>query len=174
MKSYMIVLILILFTVVSCVAKDPDGSEAAENAPATGSQDETGAGSGYEAGTWIVNYPQALQYAEALGRPVLINFTGSDWCIWCKKLSSEVFTQDAFLAYARENLVLLKIDFPQKIKLDPAEQKANEELAGQFGIEGFPTIVLVDAKGEEIARTGYQQGGAEKYVQHLQELLAQD
>jgi thioredoxin-related protein len=50
-------------------------------------------------------------------------------------------------------------------------EKQNKRLLGKYGVRGFPTIVLADSKGDVIARTGYQPGGAEKYVSHLRKLL---
>ena len=122
-------------------------------------------------GDWLENYTEALAAAKSLNRPVFIDFTGSDWCGWCIRLDREVFSQKAFIKYAKRDLVLLKLDFPQRKKLSEALQKQNMELAKKFGIRGFPTIVIVDAEGKEIARTGYQRGGAKNYVDHLKELL---
>jgi len=122
-------------------------------------------------GEWLTDYDQALAVAKEQKRPVLINFTGSDWCSWCMKLSKEVFTQDAFINYAKGNLVLLKLDFPRSLPQTPEEKAANEKKAREYGVNGFPTIVLVDANGKELNRTGYQPGGAEAYVKHLQDLL---
>lgn len=122
-------------------------------------------------GDWLENYAEALAAAKQLKRPVLIDFTGSDWCGWCIRLDREVFSQKAFIKYAKRDLVLLKLDFPQRKKLSEALQKQNMELAKKFGIRGFPTIVIVDAEGKEIARTGYQRGGAKNYVDHLKDLL---
>lgn len=122
-------------------------------------------------GDWLENYAEALAAAKQLKRPVLIDFTGSDWCGWCIRLDQEVFSQKAFIKYAKRDLVLLKLDFPQRKKLSEALQKQNRELAKKFGIRGFPTIVIVDAEGKEIARTGYQRGGAKNYVDHLKDLL---
>ena len=122
-------------------------------------------------GDWLENYDEALAAAKSLNRPVFIDFTGSDWCGWCIRLDREVFTQKAFIKYAKKDLVLLKLDFPQRKKLSEALQKQNLELAKKFGIGGFPTIVIVDAEGKEIARTGYRPGGDKKYVKHLKELL---
>ena len=122
-------------------------------------------------GDWLENYTEALAAAKQLKRPVFIDFTGSDWCGWCIRLDREVFSQKAFIKYAKNDLVLLKLDFPQRKKLSEALQKQNRELAKKFGIRGFPTIVIVDAEGKEIARTGYQRGGAKNYVDHLKDLL---
>jgi protein disulfide-isomerase len=121
--------------------------------------------------TWLTDFDQAKTVAQAHKVPILINFTGSDWCIWCKRLSSEVFEQKAFNDYAKKNLVLLKIDFPRSIKQTETEKRKNHDLAQQFNIEGYPTIILTDASGKEINRLGYEPGGPVKYVNHLKELL---
>ena len=95
----------------------------------------------------------------------------SDWCGWCIRLAEEVFSQDLFKKYAEENLVMLKLDFPRNIAQSDELKQQNSMLQRQFGIQGYPTIVLVDEEGKEIARTGYRPGGAADYVSHLKELL---
>lgn len=125
----------------------------------------------YEVGAWTENWDLALSAAKELKRPVLVNFTGSDWCSWCIRLVNEVFSKDEFQSYAKENLILLKLDFPKNIAQTEALKKQNDTLQKQFGIQGFPTILLIDSEGKEINRTGYQQGGAVSYVKHLQGLL---
>ena len=126
----------------------------------------------YEPGTWLTDYNLALRLSKESGKPVLINFTGSDWCPWCFRLRDEVFSQDAFINFAKENLILLMIDFPMRKELPPEQVKANQALQEKYGIEGYPTVVIVNAEGKEIARTGYKEGGAESYVAHLKGLLA--
>lgn len=121
--------------------------------------------------TWMDNYDEALKLSAKKKIPVLVNFTGSDWCYWCKKLDKEVFTQKTFINYANKNLIMLKIDFPKDIKQSDEVKKINKELAKKYNIEGFPTIVLLDSKGAEINRTGYQEGGADKYITHIKSLL---
>lgn len=177
MKPFILILLITLLAVLGCTAQELNKTDVTPNSTkATANVEkiaDTGVISEYAAGEWITDYQQALKYAVELKRPVLINFTGSDWCGWCIKLSKEVFTQEAFLAFAKNNLVLLKIDFPQKIKQTPEEQKANQALAEKYEIQGYPTIVLVDSEGKEIKRTGYKEGGSDKYVEHLRTLLAE-
>ena len=62
---------------------------------------------------WEDNLQAALEKAKQENKAVLVNFTGSDWCIWCKRLSDEVFTQSDFKTYADKNLILVMIDFPR-------------------------------------------------------------
>ena len=119
---------------------------------------------------WLTDYQQALKTAQESNKTILVNFTGSDWCIWCKRLSKEVFTQKPFIDYAKANFVLLKLDFPKNSKQTDVEKKQNDTLQKQFNIEGFPTVVLLDKTGKEIGRGGYQEGGPEKYIEYLKTL----
>ncbi|MCL5029408.1 MAG: thioredoxin family protein [Bacteroidetes bacterium] len=120
---------------------------------------------------WYDNLEQAEAVAQKEGKPILINFTGSDWCVWCKRLRSEVFSQDDFVNYAKDNLVLVKIDFPEKIQQSEAVKFYNNQLAQRFGVQGFPTIVLLSSSGSLLGVTGYQEGGAEAYVEHIKSYL---
>ena len=122
---------------------------------------------------WTDNYEKAIAQAKAENKLVLADFTGSDWCGWCIKLKAEVFDKDEFKAAAPKSFVLLELDYPQKKELPEALRKQNEKLQEQFQIEGFPTILLLDADGKVMARTGYQEGGPAKYVEHLATLVKQ-
>ena len=120
---------------------------------------------------WETDWSKALEKAGKSGQPVLVDFTGSDWCPWCFRLRDEVFVQPEFIDFAKENLILLTIDFPSKTKLPPEVAKANQALAEKYDIEGFPTILIINSQEELIAQTGYQDGGAGPYVEHLRELM---
>lgn len=122
---------------------------------------------------WETNYEEAFVRAKKEGKMVLINFTGSDWCGWCRRLDSEVFRQQAFKKYADENLVLLKLDYPRRTPQPKEVKIRNQQIAREFGVRGFPTILLMKANQQVILRTGYQRGGAEYYVAHLKQAVSQ-
>ena len=117
---------------------------------------------------WETDFEKAKEMARDSNRYLLINFTGSDWCGWCIKLDEEVFSKKAFKQYAEDNLVPVTIDFPRRKQLKKSLQEQNEALMKQYGVRGFPTILILSPSGETVAQTGYQAGGAEKYVEHLQ------
>ena len=102
---------------------------------------------------------------------MLVDFTGSDWCIWCKRLSDEVFSKSEFESYADENLILVKLDFPRDIEQSTETKLYNNNLAQRFGVQGFPTILLFNSSGKLVLTTGYQPGGPQSYVNHLKEYL---
>ncbi len=116
--------------------------------------------------TWQTDMDQAMTIAQKEQRVLLVNFTGSDWCYWCKRLKAEVFDQPEFIAYANEQLVLVKLDFPKNNR--PPNYNENVRLAQQYQVQGFPTILLMNPKGDVLLRTGYKHGGATSYVKHLQ------
>ncbi|MGZ4965845.1 MAG: thioredoxin family protein [Chthoniobacterales bacterium] len=107
---------------------------------------------------WLTDLKQAQEEAKTNNKLLLLNFTGSDWCGWCIKLDREVFSQPAFKDYASKNLVLLEVDFPMKKPQSSAERKQNYELAQRFGIEGYPTIIVLDSNGKQIGSLSYDAG----------------
>lgn len=89
---------------------------------------------------WLVNVEEAYQISKKTGRPILANFTGSDWCGWCKRLTAAVFVKDEFKKWAAENVVLLELDFPRKKQLPVEIQQQNAGMQQAFQVRGYPTI----------------------------------
>ncbi len=120
---------------------------------------------------WETDLEIAKKRAKDEHKEILADFTGSDWCGWCIKLKKEVFDQPEFQEYAKKHLIMLELDFPHQKQLPPKEKEQNDKLAQEFNVEGFPTVLLLNARGKEVGRTGYQEGGPAKYVEHLKGLL---
>lgn len=120
---------------------------------------------------WEENLETALQKAKTENKAVLVNFTGSDWCQWCIRLSDEVFSKSEFEEYAEDNLVLVRLDFPRSIEQSAETKAYNNQLAQRYGIQGFPTILLFNSQGKMVLQTGYQPGGPVSYVNHLKSYL---
>lgn len=118
---------------------------------------------------WIADFDKAVEVAKAQKKNLLVDFTGSDWCGWCKKLHAEVFSQPEFVAAAPKDFVLVALDYPHapEIKAKVPNPQRNAELAAKYGIQGYPTIMVLSPEGEVVAQTGYQAGGAAKYLEHL-------
>lgn len=122
---------------------------------------------------WLTDFEAAKKQAKEQNKPILINFTGTDWCGWCIKIEKEIFSKDEFKAYAKENLILMEVDFPEKKKQTDEVKAQNKKLDKEFKIEGYPTIFLIDAEGKKLSEDiGYREGGAQAYVDHLKELLS--
>jgi protein disulfide-isomerase len=119
------------------------------------------------AATWLTDLPMAQAQAKAEGKFVLINFTGSDWCGWCMKLRKEVFLKPEFNDYSRTNLILVEVDFPKR-KPQPAPlQQANQKLAEQFEVQGYPTLIVLDSQGKKLGRVSYGSGGPKSFLAEL-------
>ena len=118
---------------------------------------------------WKTDYTAALAEAAKENKMVLLDFTGSDWCGWCIKLQKDTFSKPEFKKFAQESLVLVELDFPRGKTQSDELKKQNEELAETFGVQGFPTLVLLDPQGKEATRNvGYLQGGPEAFIQWVE------
>ncbi len=115
-------------------------------------------------GAWTTDVLAAAASAKDLGRPLLIDFTGSDWCSWCMKLEREVFVTPAFVAWAARHVVLMRADFPKKTQLPKALAEQNDMLAQRFGIKGFPTVEIIAISGAYLGSLGYQEGGPDPWI----------
>jgi thioredoxin-related protein len=120
---------------------------------------------------WETDFEVAKQRAKDENKDMLLDFTGSDWCGWCIRLNKEVFSKPSFKEYAAKKLVMVELDFPHKSKLSAKETEQNAKLAKEFKVGGYPTVILLNSRGKEVGRTGYQEGGPEKYIEHLKEML---
>lgn len=120
---------------------------------------------------WLSDYKKAQEEAKANDKLLLLNFTGSDWCGWCIKFDKDILSQPQFKDYAHDNLVLVELDFPRR-KAQPVElKKQNMQLAQQYEVLGFPTIVVLNSNGQKIWQfEGYFPGGPEAFVAQLQKL----
>ena len=122
---------------------------------------------------WLTNIEKAKKHAK--GKMILVEFTGSDWCPPCKALKKNVFNTDKFKAYAKENLVLVELDFPRgKSKLTKEQSAYNKAQAKKFGIRGYPTVFLLDPSGKEIMKkVGFGRTSVESYIKMLKDAKAQ-
>jgi len=119
---------------------------------------------------WLTDFTAAQKKAKDEKKLVLMDFTGSDWCGWCIKLNKEVFTTKEFGDYAKDNLVMVEVDFPRRKQLSDDQKKANEKLQSKYGAEGFPTIVVLNSEGKQVwKQVGYMQGGPKAWIAKLDE-----
>ncbi len=129
-----------------------------------------GAGSARADVSWLTDYKQAQQQAKTGNRLVLLDFTGSDWCGWCIRLHREVFSQPEFQEYAKKNLVLVEVDFPRAKEQAKDVRMQNQDLAQQYNIEGFPTIIVLNGEGKKVGELGYMQGGPAAFISELERI----
>ncbi len=120
---------------------------------------------------WLTDFEAAKKQAAAESKPMFVLFTGSDWCPWCIKLERELLSSKAFGQYAKDSLVLVMVDFPRGKELTPEQTAANRKLSEQYDVSGFPTVLLMNAEGKVIGKSGYKKTSPEKYVESLKKML---
>jgi thioredoxin-related protein len=124
---------------------------------------------------WQTDLNAAKEQAKKENKAVLIDFTGSEWCGFCKKLKAAVFDKADFQKFAEKNFVLVELDYPPfvKKKVPAAVQKDNEKLRQKFNVEGYPTVVVLDSNGKELGRLeGYEGDDVAGYLKRLEKILA--
>jgi protein disulfide-isomerase len=118
---------------------------------------------------WETNVNEALSLSKETGKPVFAFFTGKEWCSWCKKLDRQILQKEAFINYAKENLILLELDFPRGRRELPQEQI---NLARKFRIQGYPTVILMDSETNLLGQTGYENMTPQQYVAHIEKMIS--
>ena len=119
---------------------------------------------------WLTSYEEAQKEAQVGNKLLLLDFTGSDWCGWCIMLDREVFSKPEFKEYAKKNLVLLELDFPKKKKMPAEIIKQNQQLAMQYQIMSFPTVVVLNGSGQVVGALGYLKGGPSAFIAQLERI----
>ena len=108
---------------------------------------------------WLTNYEEVYQQSIKENKPIMANFTGSDWCGWCKKLKKAVFDTQVFKDWADKNVILFELDYPRRTPQKPEIKKQNQELQQTFRqfVRGYPTVLLF-----QIERTYTSDGTKDK------------
>lgn len=129
--------------------------------------------------TWHTNIDKAMEISKKEKKPLMLFFTGSDWCGWCIRLQKEVFFKKEFVKWAKDNVVLVELDFPRKKQLEPALQQQNYSLQNAFQVQGYPTVWFVNSDVKEgktnftqLGSTGYVAGGPEAWISGANQILA--
>ena len=128
---------------------------------------------------WQTDLTEAISLSEKSKKPILMFFTGSDWCGWCIKLQKEVFNTAGFKEWAKQNVILLELDYPRRTSVTPELQKQNAELQRFFKVSGYPTIWITNATRlgnqisfEQLGSTGYVSGGPDIWLQGANKIIS--
>jgi thioredoxin-related protein len=117
---------------------------------------------------WTTHFDEALAQAKTDDKAVLLNFTGSDWCPWCIKMKQETLDTGEFRAYAKDNLELVEVDFPNNKPQSDQLKAQNQRLQKKFKVDGFPTFVIVSKNGKVLGKqVGYLDGGPQAFIAEL-------
>ena len=131
---------------------------------------------------WLTNLEEAQKISKKSKKPILANFTGSDWCGWCHKLTAEVFNTPEFKMWSDKNVVLLELDYPKRKEQTEAIKQQNLGLQQAFQIQGFPTIWVFNLDVDkatkkynitQIGKTGYVNGGSKAFTDQIDTMILQ-
>ena len=128
---------------------------------------------------WHTDLSKAVSISINEKKPIMLFFTGSDWCGWCIRLKKEVFNHEKFKIWSDDNIILVELDFPRRKKLEPNILNQNRELARIFGVSGYPTCWLVEPQILEnskvnfmkLGKLGYVAGGTDKWISVAEKFL---
>lgn len=127
---------------------------------------------------WNTKIENAMEISKNTKKPIMLFFTGSDWCGWCIRLQNEVFKKQAFITWATQNVVLVEVDFPRKNYLPEEIKTQNNQLQQFFGVTGYPTVWFVNASKvnnqisfDKLGSTGYLAGGPTNWIANANEIL---
>lgn len=127
---------------------------------------------------WETNVNKAIEVSKKTKKPLLLFFTGSDWCGWCIRLQKEVLKTAEFANWAQENAVLVELDFPRRTPQQPEIQQQNSALQQMFQVQGYPTIWFAkpgikDGKIslDRMGSTGYVAGGPAKWLEAANQIV---
>jgi thioredoxin-related protein len=117
---------------------------------------------------WHENYEAAQKLAKKEGKLLLVDFTGSGWCI---KLKKEVFNTPEFKKWAAKHVVLVELDFPRRKAQSADIKKQNNALRTKYKIRGYPTILFLKHDGTKVGKSGYKPGGPPAWIAHAQRIV---
>ena len=128
---------------------------------------------------WHTDMAKATEASLKENKPLLLFFTGSDWCGWCIKLQKDVLKTNEFATWATQNVILVELDFPKSKPQDQNIKMQNQQLAQTFGIQGYPTVWFVNPiKGADnkvnlsgLGSLGYD-NSAKNWISHANAFLA--
>lgn len=122
---------------------------------------------------WLSNYDEAINLSKSTSKPIVLFFTGSDWCGWCSKLEQESLDTPDFAQAVGDKFIFVKLDFPLNRTLAPQLAAQNKQLQKKYNVRGFPTLVILDGHQQtQVGTTGYRPGGGRAYADHLSKIIS--
>ena len=129
--------------------------------------------------TWHTDMSKATDISIKENKPMFLFFTGSDWCGWCIRLQKEVFKTPEFIKWAKDNVVLVELDFPRKNNQTEEIKLQNAQLQQQLQVRGYPTVWFVSAAKTAEAKinlnalgsTGYVAGGPQAWLSGANQII---
>jgi len=140
----------------------------------TGQADAQISATSHESSGWVP-FVDAVPQSASSGKPIMLVFSGSDWCSYCQRLEQEVFQTPDFESWSANNVIKVMVDFPQHHQLAADIATQNQNLKSYFGHElrGYPTVLMIQADGTVIGKTGYVAGGPMAWIMKANAIIGQ-
>jgi thioredoxin-related protein len=108
-----------------------------------------GSGGSESMSRFVISEPTPVQNVPGNQRVRVILFTGTEWCPACTQLDSSVIATKAWQEFQRAEISFQKVDVPaDRSRLKESDQS----LIAKYGVSGYPTMVVLDARGKELSR----------------------
>ena len=122
---------------------------------------------------WVESLEQAVSESDSTGKPIMFVFSGSDWCSYCQRLEQEVLQTPEFESWSSQNVIKVMVDFPQYHNLSASIARQNQNLKNHFAsqLRGYPTVLLVQADGTVLGRSGYVAGGPMPWISKVDPIV---
>lgn len=101
---------------------------------------------------WLTSLDAAKSQAKSQNKPIYLLFTGTEWCPWCIKMERDVFSKPGFWSSFQNKFVFIKVDIGRK------QTDEQTHLMDMYGIMGVPSVLILNADGQEVGRLGYPSG----------------
>ena len=113
-------------------------------------------------------FTMALEIASKEKKSIMVLFSGIDWCPPCQELDKTIISRKKFGEFAKKYIILVTLDFPREGNSNIPE---NNKLAHEFGIEGFPTMIMVDEKGLPFQKFSYRGQSIDAFIADIENSL---
>ena len=129
---------------------------------------------------WHTDVKEAMAIGNKEKKPLLLFFTGSDWCGWCIRLQKEVLTTPEFRKWAKEKVILVELDYPRSVPQSQEIKQQNYGMQNAFGVQGYPTVWFATVQTKDgkpsfggLGKTGYDPGGPVAWLEVANGILNQ-
>lgn len=144
---------IVIFGVCTALGFSMSGLSPAQNLPADKEAAAKAAKAAKVKFKWGRSMKSAEKQSQETGLPMVLLFTGTSWCGYCVKLEKEILSKKEFKQGMDGVAIGVKFEFGSADFSKCKEAKT-------YKIRGVPAIVVVDAEGKELGRTGYIPGWA--------------